>query len=121
MNAADEGTESNLGGGSQAPQVDTGLLGVKPVSPPSRGKRFKAFLRWLGTGYRKEPEPSRLGVLEPFEPERLGICCSGGGLRSASFNLGALQALRHEQELGKAKYIAAVSGGSYIAGSGVAP
>jgi len=117
LNAADEGTESNLGGGSQAPQVDTGLLGVKPVSPPSRGKRFKAFLRWLGTGYRKEPEPSRLGVLEPLEPERLGICCSGGGLRSASFNLGALQALRHEQELGKAKYLAAVSGGSYIAAS----
>jgi len=81
------------------------------------GGRAKAFFRWLATGYREEPAPSRLGVLEPFNGERLGICCSGGGIRSASFNLGALQALRHGEELGKAKYLAAVSGGSYIAAS----
>ena len=56
-------------------------------------------------------------MLEPFDSERIGVCCSGGGIRSASFNLGALQALRREHELGKAAYLAAVSGGSYIAGS----
>ena len=45
----------------------------------------------------------------------LGICCSGGGIRSASFNLGALQAIQKAKRLQTAKYLAAVSGGSYIA------
>lgn len=88
---------------------------MRPGPPAER--RLGRFLRWLAHGYRAEPAPSRLGVLEDFDPERIGICCSGGGIRSASFNLGALQALRHEQELGRATYLAAVSGGSYIAGS----
>jgi hypothetical protein len=46
---------------------------------------------------------------------RLGICCSGGGIRSASYNLGALQVLRSHGVLAKTKYLSAVSGGSYIA------
>jgi hypothetical protein len=57
------------------------------------------------------------GVLEP-PPEsgsRIGICCSGGGIRSASFNLGALQLLQKRERLEQAKYLSAVSGGSYIA------
>ncbi|HEV7886390.1 MAG TPA: hypothetical protein VGO92_02450, partial [Acidimicrobiales bacterium] len=44
----------------------------------------------------------------------LGICCSGGGIRSASYNLGALQVLRQSGHLAAAKYLAAVSGGTYI-------
>lgn len=61
----------------------------------------------------------------------MGICLSGGGVRSASFALGALQALqnhnalipisghedKHHSELMRAKYLTAVSGGSYIAGA----
>lgn len=43
------------------------------------------------------------------------MCCSGGGIRSASFCLGALQALAHVGPLSRAKSILAVSGGSYIA------
>jgi hypothetical protein len=50
-------------------------------------------------------------------PGSLGICCSGGGIRSAAYNLGALQALQEEGVLGHADYVAAVSGGSYIAAS----
>lgn len=106
---------ARVSGAGKIPPADQGLLGVRPDPPPER--RLRRFLRWLAHGYRAEPAPSRLGVLEDFDPERIGICCSGGGIRSASFNLGALQALRHEQELGRAKYLAAVSGGSYIAGS----
>jgi len=104
-----------VSGAADAPPADVRLRDVKPDPPEQR--RITRFLRWFATGDRAEPAPSRLGVLEAFDPERMGICCSGGGIRSASFNLGALQALRHEHELGKAKYLAAVSGGSYIAGS----
>jgi Patatin-like phospholipase len=45
----------------------------------------------------------------------IGICCSGGGIRSAAFNLGALQALDEADVLRHADYLSAVSGGSFIA------
>lgn len=46
---------------------------------------------------------------------RVGIACSGGGIRSASFNLGALQASRELGALKRTRYLTAVSGGNYIA------
>ena len=52
---------------------------------------------------------------EPPQGRRIGISLSGGGIRSAAFNLGALQALQEERVLGSAEYVAAVSGGNYIA------
>ena len=51
------------------------------------------------------------------EPGRVGICLSGGGIRSATFALGATQALGERGVLAQADYIAAVSGGAYHAGS----
>lgn len=52
---------------------------------------------------------------KPPHGRRIGIALSGGGIRSAAFNLGALQALQEERVLGTADYVAAVSGGNYIA------
>ncbi len=52
------------------------------------------------------------------DPEGTGICLSGGGIRSASYCLGALQTFERHGMLfgpGRAKYLSAVSGGSYIA------
>lgn len=78
--------------------------------------------RWRSLGLRERPEPipSFRGPVEcpPSRgQERIGICCSGGGIRSAAFNLGVLQALQREEELQRASYLAAVSGGTYIAAS----
>jgi len=63
------------------------------------------------------PEP-----IIPWEHPRVkkdgptsGVCCSGGGIRSAAFNLGALQAMQDLKVLEEMDYLAAVSGGSYIA------
>ncbi|HWO46494.1 MAG TPA: patatin-like phospholipase family protein, partial [Solirubrobacterales bacterium] len=64
---------------------------------------------------RPDPLPSFSGLVEPAEEGKIGIACSGGGIRSASFNLGALQALQDKGLLKKSRYLAAVSGGSYIA------
>jgi len=61
-----------------------------------------------------EPIPSYRGLVEPADEGKTGICCSGGGIRSAAFNLGALQSLHDADELPKARYLAAVSGGAYI-------
>lgn len=50
----------------------------------------------------------------------VGICLSGGGLRAASFGLGVLQSLQLDRRILRgpkaARWISAVSGGSYIAG-----
>lgn len=49
-------------------------------------------------------------------PDRIGLALSGGGIRSATFNLGLLQ---HLDRLGLLKgfdYLATVSGGGYIGG-----
>jgi hypothetical protein len=49
--------------------------------------------------------------------ESWAVCCSGGGIRSASYCLGALQWLEQAGFLKKAKLIVGVSGGGYIAAS----
>lgn len=54
--------------------------------------------------------------MTPGEP-RVGISVSGGGMRSAAFNLGALQRLDEAETYGAASYVSAVSGGAYIAGA----
>jgi hypothetical protein len=43
-----------------------------------------------------------------------GVCLSGGGIRSATFNLGVLQALAGQGKLGAIDYLSSVSGGGYI-------
>jgi hypothetical protein len=70
-----------------------------------------------------------MGGLEPGSlpweghgaPSGVGVCLSGGGLRAASFALGAIQALQDKRELlfgpRCADHLAAVSGGSYLAGA----
>jgi hypothetical protein len=49
-------------------------------------------------------------------PAEVGICASGGGIRSASVTLGALQALQRDI-LPKARYLVSVSGGGYMTGA----
>ena len=50
------------------------------------------------------------------KPEALSaLCLSGGGIRSATFNLGVLQALAKHGLLKRFDYLSSVSGGGYIA------
>jgi hypothetical protein len=83
----------------------------------SRKRDRRDWFHWILFGVRREPAPAFRGLIERPDEERptSGICCSGGGIRSAAFNLGALQALQEEGELQRSNYVAAVSGGSYIA------
>jgi hypothetical protein len=66
-------------------------------------------------GRRRPPLPSYTGLVEQAEKGKIGIACSGGGIRSAAFTLGALQVLQQNGKLQEASYLAGVSGGSYIA------
>src|SRR5262245_25707497 len=44
------------------------------------------------------------------------LCLSGGGIRSATFGLGVLQALARVGILGRLDYLSTVSGGGYVGG-----
>jgi|HubBroStandDraft_1064217.scaffolds.fasta_scaffold00562_3 hypothetical protein len=60
----------------------------------------------------------RLG-LDPRRPageSLIGLAFSGGGIRSATFNLGILQALARSRLLRAVDYLSTVSGGGYIGG-----
>ncbi|HEY0943502.1 MAG TPA: patatin-like phospholipase family protein [Steroidobacter sp.] len=49
------------------------------------------------------------------QPPLSALCLSGGGIRSATFNLGVLQALARNKLLPEFDYLSSVSGGGYIA------
>jgi patatin-like phospholipase len=64
----------------------------------------------------------RIGKLEaaaggapPPENALSALCLSGGGIRSATFNLGVIQQLARLGLLGRFDYLSSVSGGGYIA------
>jgi len=83
--------------------------------------------------HETEPDPGSLGLLEGEQVylrawrkarnedktegtvENLaGLALSGGGIRSATFSLGVMQALAHRDLLKRFDYLSTVSGGGYI-------
>ena len=66
-----------------------------------------------------QPDPEKpCGGRDAYDVARersaSGLCLSGGGIRSATFNLGVLQALARHGCIGKLDYLSSVSGGGYI-------
>ena len=83
-----------------------------PVAAPSYSADFsdvqQAEQHWLAERRRAVPD---LDADAPIA----GLALSGGGIRSASFNLGVLQALHKKGLLTRMDYLSSVSGGGYIA------
>ena len=79
------------------------------------GRRRERDPRWHGPANRGRLDAE--GVINEWLPDarRFGVALSGGGIRSASFSLGVIQELRTRGLLGKARYLASVSGGGYTA------
>lgn len=63
-----------------------------------------------GYGRGPMPSPTRPAV----ENDLYGVAVSGGGMRSATFGLGVLQALSRHDLLEPADYLSTVSGGGYV-------
>src|SRR5258708_19806382 len=59
----------------------------------------------------KREVPARVRLLEQ---DIVGLAFSGGGIRSATFNLGVIQALASKNLLKFVDYLSTVSGGGYI-------
>ncbi len=55
-----------------------------------------------------------LSVQTPIKDDLVGLALSGGGVRSAAFNLGLLQALDEKDCVKNVDYLSTVSGGGYI-------
>jgi len=109
----DPDPERKPSGRGFAAQVSAEALWHASTRSQPAAVRRRARWRYILFGERPEPVPSHRGPVHA--PGSTGICCSGGGIRSAAYNLGALQALQHDGRLHEADYLAAVSGGSYIA------
>jgi hypothetical protein len=99
------------------PCVDAGLARTVDARKRYAGSKWtgRDWRDYILFGRKPEPIPSYTGVVEPPEEGKIGIACSGGGIRSAAFSLGALQVLTRHRVLQQSRYLAAVSGGSYIA------
>jgi len=59
-----------------------------------------------------QKEKAALGIADG--DQTLGIAISGGGIRSASFGLGVLQAPMAHHILHRTDYLSTISGGGYI-------
>ena len=66
---------------------------------------------------RRRQNADGTAAAESGRPRRLaGLSLSGGGIRSATFNLGVLQALAKANKLRRFDYLSTVSGGGYVGG-----
>ncbi len=97
---------------------------TEPVGPHSASKRShkaheqppKTFAEILPDELKRvNGSREKRGVtVEANEDNLIGLAFSGGGIRSATFNLGILQALAQKGLLHKFDYLSTVSGGGYI-------
>ena len=84
------------------------------ASSPTVKQVLDAELQQVETSrvLRLGDDPTRL----PAGQSLIGLAFSGGGIRSATFNLGILQALARARLLRSFDYLSTVSGGGYIGG-----
>jgi hypothetical protein len=71
--------------------------------------------KWQTSNDRTYPKWRQM-IKTAHEKNYVGLAFSGGGIRSATFNLGVLQALAALKLLFRVDYLSTVSGGGYIGG-----
>lgn len=84
---------------------------VAPLLRPFLRGSFGMIDRQLGEASPPEPQ-----VRRDMQGGSVGICASGGGIRSASVMLGAFRGLSTDGTFGRARWLHAVSGGGFTAG-----
>ncbi len=88
------------------PDLAARLDAAAPPPPPNADD--------LEVGQDEERLRKLYGVLHADRDGLAALCFSGGGIRSATFNLGVLQGLASLGLLNKFHYLSTVSGGGYI-------
>jgi hypothetical protein len=89
---------------------------ILALSILASGARMFTVVQRVATRQERETfdHEWRFNQSDVSSPPALGIAMSGGGIRSAAFNLGVLQALHEGNILRAVDVMSAVSGGSYI-------
>ncbi len=85
-----------------------------PAGVAGRAKNLRALFQGIHASAKQNAgagKPAARGGTGPLS----ALCLSGGGIRSATFNLGVVQCLAQHRLLGKFDYLSSVSGGGYIA------
>ncbi|MDP9190824.1 MAG: patatin-like phospholipase family protein [Acidobacteriota bacterium] len=83
--------------------------------PAAELSRFNAILIEIAySDYVCDGQGMRAIYAAIHEKEPAALCLSGGGIRSATFNLGVLQGMADHRMLNRFHYISTVSGGGYI-------
>src|SRR5579862_8222104 len=90
----------------------TTLPAAAPESPVTFQVAFKRELQQVALSRALRNKDANI----PVEESLTGLAFSGGGIRSATFNLGVLQGLAESKLLRQFDYISTVSGGGYIGG-----
>ena len=88
-------------------------MAVETAYVPSKWlleQEMQASGRWANSGTEEAEDVYRAAAKERLT----GVCFSGGGIRSATFNLGVLQGLAQVGLLPCIDYLSSVSGGGYI-------
>jgi hypothetical protein len=90
---------------------------VPGQKPPSKGTPPITFNEVLAAE-KAQIDASRkargIKTSKPTKDTLIGLAFSGGGIRSATINLGILQALAEHKLLAKFDYLSTVSGGGYV-------
>ena len=102
----------------EAPEYSRGLDAVYACELEYLRERRKTLGLHQGTSLPTNAEGAaggeRLGVPPQVGHGTVGLALSGGGIRSATFSLGVLQALARLDLLKYVDYLSTVSGGGYI-------
>jgi hypothetical protein len=95
------------------PNADTQAPGVS-----NSGEGSETTSAASGASEQRNARAEREPIMRPTASSNvIGLALSGGGIRSASFCLGALQALEKAKVLKNIDYLSTVSGGGYIGAS----
>lgn len=91
------------------------ILAMWSRRPEHAGSVEPAKASWRDPARRDGAAANVTGPGDQWNPSehRMGITVSGGGIRSAAFAFGALEALREHGLMRRARYVTSVSGGSY--------
>ena len=88
----------------------------KKGSPPASDRWNKAYPKALRCAEERLLRKCKHKASREDRPMRLGLALSGGGLRSATFALGFVQALAKKNALRSVDVMSTVSGGGYTGG-----
>jgi hypothetical protein len=88
----------------------------KRAPQPAGGAGSPLSIRWIPSERPDVPDPGQASDASDLavQMKLFGVAFSGGGIRSATFNLGILQQLSKFGLLSEVDYLSTVSGGGYI-------